>query len=159
MGELTRAQRENWFHRVFGTNDAPVSPEALLEHVCQSLPRPPATYQFQGDDQGWFRADLDWQDREGPLTLHRYLATEEGIRADLNAWAAWLEVNAPDAETYMQRLIRTTQLFTFRSPPWGISPFTFNLCKFLAGQTDGFIQIDGVGFYTADGNVIVRESA
>ena len=48
-----------------------------------------------------------------------YLATEEGICAELNTWAAWVEatVGGPVQEGLMLHLISTRQLFVMRDPP------------------------------------------
>ncbi len=145
------------WHRVFGASDAAVSPESLLEQLRQADNEPPIACNFHSDEQGWFDVDVTWPLGDS-LILHRYLATEEGIRAELNTWAAWLEANAPNPEQFMVHMIRTKQVFTFRSPPWCTAPLFFELCKFLAKQTDGIFQIDGQGFFTKDGNWIVQEN-
>ena len=31
------------------------------------------------------------------------------------------------------------------------------LCRHLARETEGFYQVDGVGFFAADGTLLVRE--
>ena len=77
------------YYRVFGTADTEPQPAALLDHVrgCGSE----ITGHFRGDDQGWFAADLMGADEDSVVRLERFLANEEGIRAELNTWAAWLE--------------------------------------------------------------------
>src|SRR5215475_6522172 len=77
-----------WF-RVFGGNDEQPEPAALLAYLhAQGLAVPG---HFRGDDEGWFAAEFEMEAGATPLYLERYLATEEGIRADLNTWAAWVE--------------------------------------------------------------------
>src|SRR5688500_2724639 len=104
-----------WF-RVFGANDAAVEPAALLEHLHgQGLK---VAGRFRGDEQGWFRAEFAFADDAPPVLLERYLAKEEGIRAELNTWAAWLETaeESPHYVALMQHVIGTTQLFTLHQP-------------------------------------------
>jgi hypothetical protein len=147
---------EQW-HRVFGRGDREPSPGDLLAHL-NGLGFP-ITGHFRGDDQGWFSAELI-----GPgqptLTLDRYLSTEEGIRAELNMWAAWLEALAsgPDQVSLMERLIQTRQLFTFPLPPDAAgAELAVVLCRYLAEATDGVYQIDGRGLFAADGSLLVSE--
>jgi hypothetical protein len=155
MDRGERSSGSSKWHRVFGINEGTLPPESLLDYLQEYLGQPPVSAEFRGDELGWFEADLELPG-VGPLVILRYLSSEEGIRAELNTWAAWLEVHAPNAEPYMQHVIRTKQLFTFCSPG-AASDFSLDLCRFLARQTDGLIQVDGQGFLTADGTVIVGE--
>ena len=45
---------DDWWYRVFGTNDTEPDPAALLEHLQQLGFE--VTGKFRGDDQGWFSA-------------------------------------------------------------------------------------------------------
>src|SRR5262249_10907812 len=94
---------ERWY-RVFGGSDVEPAPAALLEHL-HGLGLKVAC-RFYGDDQGWSRAELLLQDGT-ILELARYLTDEDGIRAELNTWAAWVEsvAEGPDVARLMQRLI------------------------------------------------------
>lgn len=145
-----------WF-RVFGTNTTQPEPAALLEHL-RGLGAEVEGH-FRGDDQGWFRADLVLDPEDEPLRLERYLATEDGIRIELNTWAAWLE----EADQYdlMVRMIQTTQLFTLHAPgddgEGDVEQLCVTVCRFLARSTDGVYQVDHQGFFAADGTVLVRE--
>ena len=91
------------------------------------------------------------------LQLERFLAEEEGIRAELNSWAAWLETreNAPEHVRLMERMIQTKQLFTLQSIEE--SAQAERLCRFLAEITLGVYQIDVRGFFAADGVLLVPE--
>jgi hypothetical protein len=150
------------WYRIFGSNDVQPAPAALLEQV-HAL-GVPVTGSFKGDDLGWFRAELVIGDDKTPLPVERYLAGEEGIRAELNTWAAWLEAagEAPEHHRLMQQMIATTQVFTLgpinpdHEPAAG--PVCVALCRFLAGATAGVYQADGQGFYAADGTLLVPES-
>ena len=96
-----------------------------------------------------------------PLQLERYLATEEGIRAELNSWAAWLETreNAAEHVHLMERMIQTPQLFTLRSGEESAESGSNDVlaCVVPRGFTAGVYQIDGRGFFAADGRLLVLE--
>jgi len=150
-----------WF-RVFGTNNAQPEPAALLEHLHQI--GAPVPGQFRGDDQGWFRADFTLAAGAAPLQLERYLAGEEGIRDELNAWAAWLETAdySPNNTRLMQHMVSTTQLFTLRRPidladEVLLDKVCVGLCRFLAAATEGIYQADGQGFFAPDGSLLLQE--
>ena len=100
-----------WF-RVFGNGDATVDPAALLGHLHGA--GFPVAGHFRGDDRGWFRAEL-LPDGGGMVEVECYLAGEEGIRHELNSWAAWLEAAGEGAEhaRLMRHMIATTRLFGF----------------------------------------------
>ena len=146
--------------RVFGMNDVQPEPAALLEHLTGLGVN--VSGNFRADDQGWFQADLQ-KDGKPFLQLDRYLAREEGIRAELNSWAAWLETaeTNPHHGWLMERIINTRQLFTLYPRNGGTSSETgriaTQLCRYLAGCTDGVFQVDGVGFSAADGRLLIPE--
>jgi hypothetical protein len=153
-----------WF-RVFG-NDTVVEPAALLEHLHGA--GFPVAGHFRGDDRGWFRAELVFADDAPPVVVERYFADEEGIRAELNSWAAWLEEQEgkSQAAPLMERLIGTKQLFTLRQPiedvdEGGDAEFVERLCltccRHLAAATEGVYQADHGGFFVADGTLLVPE--
>src|SRR5689334_1570405 len=95
----------------------------------------------------------------GPLLVERFGADEEGIRAELNSWAAFLETcDGPHAVPLMERAIQTRQLFTIHDPAGDRpDPGCVALCRRLAAETAGFYQVDGVGFFDADGTLLVAE--
>src|SRR5207245_933850 len=97
------------WHRVFGTSSASVPPEALLQHLKEDAAY--ASAQFQGDKQGWFRVEVSRSADPSTFVIERFLSSEEGMRDELNTWAAWLEVNARDAAPLMQHMIGTSQVF------------------------------------------------
>src|SRR3954464_14159068 len=131
---------KRWY-RVFGGSEVQPAPGMILEHL-NGLGRP-VTGSFQGDEAGWLRAELT-----GPglplLELERFLAGEEGIRAELNSWAAYVEScgDSPDHFRLMERLIQTRQVFTLRCLGEGedntrADELCLALCRFLAGRTEG----------------------
>ena len=150
------------WYRVFGANDAQPDPAALLEHLRgQGLN---VVGQFRGDDQGWFAAALSFADGGTPVHLERYLAGEEGIRHDLNSWAAWLETAdySPNHGEFMRRVIATTQLFTLRRPVDHsneilVEKVCVAVCQYLAQETAGMYQVDDEGFFAPDGTLLLKE--
>ena len=95
-----------------------------------------------------------------PLLLECFRADEEGIRAELNSWAAFLETcDGPHHVPLMERTIQTRQLFTLQNPSDDsrLDVVCVALCQNLAALTVGFYQIDGVGFFDAAGTLLVEE--
>ncbi len=154
---------EDWWHRVFGRSPAEPDPAAFLEHLQRQGFE--VSGNFRGDDQGWFAAEITFADGAAPMQVERYLSAEEGIRADVNAWAAWAESLAddePHAERLMQHLVRTAQVFTLRQPvrvgkALRSAPLCWEACRFLARATDGVFHVDGQGFFDADGGALIAE--
>ena len=146
------------WYRIFGSNDTEPTPAAVLARLNGLGVA--VTGNFHGDGGGWFGAELVVAESVR-LGLERFLAAEEGIRAELNSWAAWLELCAPAAEQahLMERMIQTKQLFTLQRPDAAeaAGPVCEALCQFLAGSTDGVYQIDGRGLFGAGGALLVQE--
>ena len=150
-----------WF-RVFGTNDVQPEPAALLEHLKGIGVTVPG--HFGGDEHGWFRVDFVYAADTTPLRLERYLVSEDEIRDDLNAWAAWLESQDedPNVPRLMQHMVGTKQVFTLRcsreaADEETVAKLCVGVCQFLAKQTEGVYQVDTRGFFAADGRVLLRE--
>jgi hypothetical protein len=150
------------WYRVFGTHEAEPDPGRLLEYFHDK--GVPLTGHFRGDDQGWFEVDLVFAPGAEEVHVDRFVSTEEGIRGELNAWAAWLETleDNPHACRLMERVTQTRQVFTFSRPAAGddeeaTDPLGIELCRFLARETGGVYQVDGLGFFTADGTLLVPE--
>jgi hypothetical protein len=122
----------------------------------------PVQASFRGDDTGWFRCEL-FLEGGGLLVLERFLAEEEGVRAELNSWAAVLETceDNPEHVPLMERTIQSQQLFVLRRPEEGdeagLDRFCGSLVRLLAERTGGFYQVDGEGFFEADGTLLVAE--
>lgn len=151
-----------WF-RVFGTNDVQPEPAQLLEHLHAQGVQVEA--QFGADPHGWFRADFVHDAQRPPIHLERYLAEDDNIRDDLNAWAAWLETvdNNHVVPRLLQHMIDTKQLFTLRCPrdigdEIRVQKLCVGICQFLAEKTKGVYQVDTQGFFAPDGQSLVRES-
>jgi hypothetical protein len=140
------------WYRVFGSNDAQPAPAAILE--CLQGPGHPVRGDFTGDEAGWYAAAIHCGDTV--LELERFLVTEEGIRGELNNWAAWLETceHSPQHVPLMERVIQSRQLFTLRGPD---ERLCVALCRFLAEATEGVWQADDAGFFATDGTLLVPE--
>jgi hypothetical protein len=138
--------------RVFAATDIELRPVELLEHL--QAEGYTVEGHFRGDDEGWFEAELVVGGTEA--VLQRFLATEVGIRSELNTWAAWVEStgDGPLQEALMQRLIATRQIFVLGEAGmgWGAT-----LCRYLARRTEGIYQVDGRGFFQADGKLLLAE--
>lgn len=150
-----------WF-RVFGGAETTPTPAQILATGQQFDPG--LRGQFAGDLQGWFRATLTTRDGEH-LAIERYLAEEEGIRQELNTWAAWLETQEHNPRTHsvMQQVIAARQIFTIEPPADDPEEWLLQLCRglaqHLAAVTAGIYQWDGAGFFDAQGTLLVREEA
>jgi hypothetical protein len=148
------------WYRVFGGVSYP-DPAAVLAELVRLDPT--LTAHFHGDDDGWFRALVRRADGPPILEVDRYLASEEGIRAELNAWAAWVEAAGDDPRhaALMARLSTAAQLFTLRPADDPPRPETDRLgsalCGVLATLTAGVWQADGRGILDADGTVLVPD--
>ena len=149
------------WYRVFARGDALPAPEAVLAHLAGLGIT--ATGTFDGGAGDWLQAELVLGDG-GPVHVERFLAGEEGIRAELNAWAAFLEAcdYSPNAGPLMERTIQSRQLFTIRRPAdhadeVRLERACVGLCRLLASAADGFYQADGEGFFDADGALLVQE--
>jgi hypothetical protein len=150
------------WYRVFGTSPMELSPAGLLEHL-QQLGIAVAT-NFKGDDDGWFRAELVMELAGDAVLLERYLVSEEGIRGELNNWAAWIEStgDGPMQTQLMQHMIGTQQLFTVRPPenatdPEKASRLCLDVCRYVARETGGVYQVDGQGFFAPGGEWLLKE--
>jgi hypothetical protein len=145
------------WYRIFGTNDIDVKPGDLLGHL--NAQRYPVRAKFRVDEGGWYEGDIVREDADQTYELQRYLAVEEGIRDDLNTWAAAIEqLETPHKQKMMQHMISTTQLFTLRATDGKADhDFCKRLCQFLAQQTRGLYQVDEMGFFDAQGELLAWE--
>jgi hypothetical protein len=148
------------FYRIFGRAERMPKPGELVHLLGEQGFA--LTAHVDGDPEEWFRLEFLPQEGTEPLCLERYLSDEEGIRHELNSWAAILETcpESPHNFPLMERVIQTRQLFTLRGPDnqdEKITQVCVALCRAVAGLTEGFFQVDGQGFFAADGAFLVRE--
>jgi hypothetical protein len=149
------------WHRIFAASTALPDPQAVCELV-QSFALLRGSF-FEAEGSDWIAADLDLGGNE-PVHLERFLATEAGIRGELNSWAAWLETREdnPHSSRLMEQMIQTAQLFLLRGPtpaegPDALGAACVGLCRYLAEATRGVYHIDGQGLFAADGTLLVEE--
>jgi hypothetical protein len=150
------------WYRVFGKLAAEPTPVALAEslHAAGLAIEP----HFKGDDLGWTSGELRLPAGGTPILLERYLASADAIRDELNAFAAELETcdYSPNHRSLMERAIQTNQLIVLRSPLDARDEVTaerilLHCCHFLANLTEGVYQIDGKGWFAADGELLLQE--
>jgi hypothetical protein len=149
-----------WF-RVFATDEEAPQPSDLLAQVqADGLA---IRGDFVGEGRGWVRVDFSFDEHPAPVRVDRYLAGEEDVRENLNAWAAWLET--VDGNLYvnrlMQHMIGTQQVFALEVPrddaEGVVGRFAMELCQYLARATHGVFQVDSRGFFAPDGKLLVPE--
>jgi hypothetical protein len=148
------------WYRVFALSEAGPAPEQVREFLHALDPK--ARGNFHADEQGWFAVDIKIPGEETGIRLERFLSSEEGIRAELNTWAAWLETqeNNPHVGRLMQHMISTKQIFTLQEDPssgQSTADVCTGLCRFLAELSDGVYQADAQGFLDAAGLLLVPE--
>jgi len=150
------------WHRVFSLSAESPPPSALAEHMhSQKLPVVP---HFKGDDLGWTAGELILPGGGSPVLVQRYLTDADDLRADLNAFAAELETMTfnPHHADLMRHVVQTRQLVTLRRPlDHADEAILDRLCtevvRFLAARTEGVYQIDGRGWFAADGELLLPE--
>jgi hypothetical protein len=149
------------FYRIFGSID--VIPAVRDVERCLAAAGVQARFSWETEGEAWYRAEIALAE-PAPLVLERWLAEEEGIRGELNAWAAYLETceSSPEHVVLMERAIQTRQLFTLSRPEdqgdeAQAEHACAALCRHLAQATQGFYQADGAGFFAADGTLLVPE--
>lgn len=146
------------FYRVFGRGDEVPSAEQLCQQVGVVLhPSLPA------EQNGWYRLELGLGPG-GTLTLERYTAEDDGFRAELHIWAAYLETcdYSPHHTALMEWVIQSRQLLILRKPidcpdEARAERCCRDLCQYLAALCEGIYQIDEVGFHDATGQLLVAE--
>ncbi len=143
------------WYRVFASSNTEIDPAKLLEFAQGDLSG--ADGNFRGDEDGWFQVILMLNGES--LKLNRYLVSEEGIRAELNAWAAWVELvdKSPQGHQLMEAVVNTQQLFTLQNEISSHQDLCHRLCRFLAQETDGIYQIDSQGIFSRDGDLLLAE--
>jgi hypothetical protein len=149
------------WYRVFCRTDAGWTPEDLLARVQQ--PRRQVTANFRGDDLGWTAAEFAIGPGS-PVYAERYLTGEDDLRDDLNTWAAWLETqdHEPNYRRLMEHVIQSKQLVTIRKPvdhpnESAVQDLCRGLCQYVAAAADGVYQVEGDGWFAADGQRLLTE--
>ena len=159
----------NHWHRVFGSDPAPPALDILVGLARRFFP--PAELHAEVTDLGWQRDKLQLPAGSSPpierttegviLTLHRYRREEEGIRGELQAWATAIEqrVELPAQEILLRQVATAQQILTLDVATAEGLPLAFALCRHLATRTAGTFQIDGRGYFDAEGHLLLEEEA
>jgi hypothetical protein len=149
------------WQRVFGRSDKGLTPAQIAERLAEAGHA--CAPHFKGDDLGWTSGELQFASGS-PVLLARYLTKPDDLRADLNAFAAELETMtySANAPPLMERVIQTQQMVTLRKPfdhrdEVKLDAICELLMRSLAAACDGVYQIDGKGWFAADGEVLVQE--
>ena len=152
--------RMSSWYRIFASLETIPEPAGIESVVAGS--GVDARISWSADVAGWYRADIALG--QSSLVVERWLVSEEGIRAELNTWAGYLETcsDSPNHEALMERAIQARQLFTLQRPTEQANEeIGDRLCealsRYLAALTQGFYQVDERGFFSADGTLLVRE--
>lgn len=154
------------WYRIFGQELNPF----LLDRIIEKFKRWENRLKIEFTTDSNQSSD-DWRvltihhGRGTPLIVERYLATEEGIRGELNTWAGFLETcdGNPNHVPLMEQMIQTQELFTLCKPidvsdEELVGDLCESLCRVISDATLGFYQIDAVGFHDPEGNVLLQES-
>jgi hypothetical protein len=154
----------SFWWRVFGKADSrPESASTLIDSITAVAPQATTNVTVDNDER-WVRLAVTVSRGETPVYLERFHRSDEGIRGELQAWAAWLETcdYSPNHQALMTHMIQTQQVFTLRKPVDQaneilVDKICLAICRYLAAECDGVYQIDGQGFFSADGTLLLQE--
>lgn len=145
------------WYRVFAAAEG--APALADIEVCLAGAGVPAARAF-AEEADWAHARV--QAGDVTVEIDRYQIGEEGIRVELNSWAAVLETREDDplARGLMERVIQSKQLFYIEEPDLSSARgVCVLLSRGLARLADGFYQVDDEGFFAADGTLLIAEVA
>ncbi|MGF1583571.1 MAG: hypothetical protein ACFCD0_29995 [Gemmataceae bacterium] len=148
------------WYRIFAQSSESIDPNTLLEHLHTT--GYPIQANFLKDDLGWFEATFSLEGSE--VSLQLFHSDEKGVRAELDAFAAWIESQHTELNQIelMERVVTAKQVFAFEIPDEQaniekVRQFCYHVSEFLVGQTQGLMQVDGEGLFDADGQLLLRE--
>ena len=148
--------------RVFCRSDANLPPADLVSVLIHQgftlIPH------FKGDDLGWTGGTLILPGGGSPVQIDRFLTDADELRPDLNRFAAELETldYSPNHRPLMEWVIQTRQMVAFRRPIDHADEATLDrlcdaLAQTIAGRLEGVYQMDGRGWYSASGELLLEE--
>lgn len=149
-------------YRIFAPVETNVPPSELTTHLhgLGFVIEP----HFRGDDLGWTGGTLVLPGGGTPVQLERWLTTEDDLRDDLNNHAAELETMTfnPHHTKLMELVIQTKQLIAIRKPidhadDAGLTDLCEAIVQYLAGKLDAISQVDGEGWYSPAGELLLPE--
>lgn len=141
--------------RIFAAIEDEIPPDMLAEAVYQAgLSAEP---HFRGDDLGWTAGDFRDSQKGTMIRLERYLVEHDAIREDLNICAAAIEpIDHPNVPLLMRLIIQARQLITLNADD-PEAPLRELAC-FIASRLDGLIEMDGQGWFNAQGELLLPET-
>ncbi len=149
------------WYRVFCRTEAAPSPAELLAALqAEGLD---IRGHFRGDDLGWTAADIALG-ASTPVQVERYLTEADGLRDDLNSWAAYLETldYSPNNGRLMELVFQSRQMVTIRKPldhPNEIETerACLTVARQMASRGGGIYQVEGDGWYDGSGELLLKE--
>jgi hypothetical protein len=150
------------WYRAFCRSAAEVPPADLIERLHAAGLA--VTPHFSGDDLGWTSATLGLPGDGSPVRVDHYLTAADDLRNDLNGFAAEVETMTFSDRRHelMERIIQTEQLVTLRRPAdhadeSRLDELCLAVVQVVAAAADGVIQIDGRGWLTPAGELLLAE--
>ncbi|NBR06211.1 MAG: hypothetical protein EBT92_10610 [Planctomycetes bacterium] len=145
-----------WF-RVFLLQEDGPKPSGIMERLQALMPE--VNGKFRTDEDGWFQLILS-HSVIGELILDHFMASEKGVRSEINTWAAWLE--SKQQFDLMERIIQVKQILSFEVTPEMEEnvpdALVFRRISLaLAELAQGFVHIDGIGFLESDGRLLIED--
>jgi hypothetical protein len=142
------------WYRVFARSAEPVPPAVVLADLVQG--GAPVQGHFQADEHGWYRCELA---TVPPVAVECFRVFEEGVRPELQSWAAYLEtLESSYSQEFMEAVNAAAQVFTAQLPDARAAELLKQLCGNLARAADGVYQIDGEGFFWSNGALALGEA-
>jgi hypothetical protein len=146
------------WYRVFTRIAEAIQPAVVLANLTHGST--PVQGHFQADEQGWYRCELIAGPEMEPIVVECYRVLEEGIRSELQSWAAYVEtIDNPNSQELMAAINATAQVFTVQLTEMEAAGFVKRLCGNLARAGDGVYQIDGEGFFWCNGELALGEES
>jgi hypothetical protein len=154
---IAMSDRTSWY-RVFARSAASVPPAVVLADLV--FDGAAVQGHFQADEHGWYRCELKTDREIGPIVVECFRVLEEGVRPEMQSWAAYLEtLESPYSAEFMAAVNAAAQVFTMQLLDVRAAELLRQLCGNLAQAADGFYQVDGEGFFWSNGSLAVGESA
>ncbi len=113
----------------------------------------PAETLLAGATFGQEGAEWFWAELPG-VRIERFVPSDEGIRAELNNWAAVVEATLDEPIALMERIVQSRQLFTVQAESMASEPEAERVARLLAAATQGCFQVDEGGWHDADGTLL-----
>jgi hypothetical protein len=146
------------WYRVFARSAEPVQPAVVLADLIWD--GVPVNGHFQADEHGWYRCELIAAPAMGPIVVECFRVLEDGLRPELQSWAAYVEtIDSPHSPEFMEAINAAAQVFTVQVFDPRAANLVRTLCDNLAHAGDGVYQIDGEGFFWSNGKLAVAEES